>query len=73
MYVLASDYKILPKHISKFDIQQEMKIIICIPQGGSLMGDITIFGQNLLNLKFEPCVHKFLNRQLKETLVVILR
>ena len=33
----------------------------------SVMGDITIFGHNSLNLKFEQCVQKFLNRLLKVT------
>ena len=33
-----------------------------------------IFGQNSLNLKFEhSCVNKFLNRQFKEILIVILK
>ena len=30
--------------------------------GGIVMGDITIFGQNSLNLNFEQCVNKILNR-----------
>ena len=29
---------------------------------GSVMGDITIFGQHSLNLNFEHCVNKILNR-----------
>ena len=29
---------------------------------GRSMGDIMIFGQNSLNLNFEHCVNKFLNR-----------
>ena len=37
------------------------------------MGDITIFGQNSLNLNFEHCVNKILNRKFKERLIVILR
>ena len=37
------------------------------------MGDITIFGQNSLNLNFQHCVNKILNRQFKEILIVIVR
>ena len=37
------------------------------------MVDITIFGQNSLNLNFEHYVNKILNRYFKEILIVILR
>ena len=37
------------------------------------MGDIMIFGQNSLNLNFDQCVNKILNRYFKEILIVILR
>ena len=37
------------------------------------MGDIIIFGKKSLNLNFEHCVNlKFLNREFKEILIVIL-